>query len=273
MDEKKFPEPVEALVLILITFGFIFFASLVLAFIYIIISSETSLAASAKFLFIFGSIPFLIVPIIYVKIKNYDANRIFRINAVSNEIVIYSLLLGFSLTIITDELDRIIQILVPPPQWFVEQLQSLQANSVSDWIILLIGVVLLASLSEELLFRGFLQVSLERKGDVTRAVVLSSLTWTLIHVNPYWAVQIFITGIFIGFIAWRTNSIIPAIIIHALNNLLSLLFLNFKLDEKLGWYLYGNHVSPLLFIIAVLILVWSIQRITQVVQKEKLNSI
>jgi membrane protease YdiL (CAAX protease family) len=268
MDEKKFPEPVEALVLILITFGFIFFASLVMAFIYVIISSEASLGASTKFLFILGAIPFLVVPIVYVKLKNYDANRIFRINAVSNEILIYSSLLGVSLTIITDELDRIIQILVPPPQWFVEQLQSLQADSLWDWIILLIGVVLLASISEEILFRGFLQVSLERKGDVTRAVVLSSLTWTLIHVNPYWAVQIFITGIFIGFIAWRTNSIIPAIIIHALNNLLSLLFLNFKLDEKIDWYLLGDHVSPLLIIMAVIVLVWSIKRITQVVRTE-----
>ena len=40
----------------------------------------------------------------------------------------------------------------------------------------------------------------------------------VISTNPFWAVQIFIMGVIIGFLAWRTDSVIPGIIVHALNN-------------------------------------------------------
>ncbi len=100
----------------------------------------------------------------------------------------------------------------------------------SDWVLLLFGVVIIAAVSEEMIFRGFLQISLEKKGDINRAVILSSITWTLIHVNPYWAIQIFITGVILGFLAWRTDSAYPSMIVHAANNFLSLLFINMDIE-------------------------------------------
>jgi membrane protease YdiL (CAAX protease family) len=125
-----------------------------------------------------------------------------------------------------------------------------------------LGVVILAAISEELLFRGFLQVSLEKKGDITRAVILTSVTWTIIHVNPYWAIQIFITGIFIGFLAWRTNSVLPSMIVHATNNLISMLFINNVLEDSMDWYYLGDHISPIVLVISIAILILSIRRIS-----------
>jgi len=116
--------------------------------------------------------------------------------------------------------------------------------------------------SEEILFRGFLQVSLEKKGDITRAVILSSVTWTIIHVNPYWAIQIFVTGVILGFIAWRTNSVYPSMIVHATNNFLSLMVINYNLEESMDWYFLGDHISPVVFVIALGILIICIRRIS-----------
>jgi len=102
----------------------------------------------------------------------------------------------------------------------------------------------------------------ERKGDITRAVILTSLSWALIHANPYWAVQIFVMGVIIGFLAWKTNSVFPGIIVHMVNNLISLIFINSDMDSIIDWYLTGGHVNPIMLLPSIIILVWSIRKIS-----------
>ena len=41
--------------------------------------------------------------------------------------------------------------------------------------------------------------------------------------NPYWFIQIYILGVFLGFLAWKTKSIIAPLILHGLNNFIALL--------------------------------------------------
>lgn len=264
MDEKKkkYPEPVEALVVILLSFGMIIlmavFISLVISLEFINISPDES----NKYFYVFGGLVFIVVPVIYVRVKNYDVVSLFRLKPVSNEVLQYSILIGLTIGVVGDELDRLIQLIIPMPEFLEELLKVMIAQNVTDWILLLLGTVVIASIVEEIIFRGFLQVTLEKKGDVTRAVILSSLSWALIHANPFWAVQIFVIGIIIGFLAWRTDSIIPGIIAHGLNNLASLIFINYNLDTITSWYLTGDHVNPLILIPSVLILVFSIRQIT-----------
>jgi hypothetical protein len=258
MAEKKIPEPVEALVFVLVIFGFVLGVASLLS-IWILLSGSSS-EPQTRWLLVLGDIPFLIFPIIYVKIRKYNAGAIFRFKAVPAEVLTVSMLLGIALGVVSDELDRLIQIFLPAPQWLIEELQFMRAETGTDWVLLLLGVVLLAAFAEEILFRGFLQVSLERKGDPTRAVLLTSLTWTMIHMNPWWAIQIFLMGVVIGFLAWRADSIVPAIIVHGLNNLLSLIFYN--IGDQLNWYLIGDHVSVYILIPAAVIVVWSIRQLT-----------
>lgn len=262
MDKKEFPEPIEALVLILLTFGFIFGVTIIITVVALLFKSNSVLEGNASILFIIGGIIFLIVPIIYVRIREYNARELFRLNVPPGEVLLLSIPLGISLSVLTDEIDRIIQIFLPAPEIFLQYLDSLKAETPVDWILLIFGVVIIASVSEEILFRGFLQVSLERKGDITRAVILSSVSWTIIHVNPYWAIQIFITGVIIGFLAWRTNSVFPSMILHATNNFISLLFINYHLEESMDWYFLGGHVSPVVIVIALGTLIICVRRIS-----------
>ena len=262
MNKKEYPEPIEALVLILLTFGFIFGVTLIISLVAFLFNSNSALEGNESLLFIIGGLIFLFVPVYYVKIREYKASELFRLNKLPAEILLLSVPLGLSLGVLTDELDRIVQIFLPTPEIFLQYLDSLKAKTTFDWFFLILGVVIISSLSEELLFRGFLQVSLERKGDMTRAVILSSVTWTIIHVNPYWAIQIFITGIILGFLAWRTNSVFPSIIVHATNNFLSLLVINFNPEESMDWYFLGEHISPVVLVIATGILIICIRRIS-----------
>ncbi len=262
MSRKQFPEPVEALILILAIFA----GLIVLLFLYTLIFgvglTPQAIQKETRYLYIFGGSLFLIVPVLYSMVFKYNLRRLFRLNPIPGRVVVLSLLTGIGLTVVGDELDRLINMIIPIPEWLLEQMQPLQAENNLDWALIITGAVVIAAVAEEALFRGFFQVTLERKGDATRAVLLSSITWTLIHMNPYWAIQIFVTGVVIGYLAWRTDSLLPAVIVHALNNLLAVLALNLiGKDESLGWYEWGDHVSPPVLIVGLVLLVLSLRQI------------
>jgi len=190
MSEKKiFPEPLEALIVVLVTFSLLF----LLIFVYGKLSGAedaVEMMNNARAIYIFGGLLFVIFPGVYARVKGYSLQRVFRLNPVPSGMILWSLVVGLSLAVVGDELDRIVQIVIPSPEWLNEMLLPLKAKSTLDWVKVILGAVLIAAFSEEFLFRGFLQKSLEIKGDVTRAVLLTSITWALIHQNPYWAIQI-----------------------------------------------------------------------------------
>lgn len=258
MNQREFPEPLEALLLLLITFGTVLVGGFLII---ILIMDPQSVAGASKAVLIIGAIPMLLIPVIYSKLRGYNLTELFRLRPVSWEVVLYSFLIGITIPVVGDEIDRIVQIFITIPPEFLKNLTAgLHAESAWDWILLILGAVLIAAASEELMFRGFFQVTLEKKGDITRAVLIASFTWAITHLNIYWMIQIFIMGVIIGFLAWRTGSIIPAILVHAINNMLSLLTINF--EDKFDWFEMSGHVSPFVLIPSVLILVLSLRHIS-----------
>lgn len=262
MNKKRFPEPVEALLLILAIFFGLIGLILILSGLFGITLDPTQMEKRLRYFYVFGGVLFFIVPFLYARLKEYDASALFRLKKVPPPVLLFSVVGGLSLTILSDELDRLVNLIFPIPEWLLEQMQPLQAQGMFDWFIIIIGAVIVASFAEEALFRGFFQVTLEQKGDVTRAVLLSALGWTIIHMNPYWSVQIFVLGVFIGYLAWRSDSIIPPMIVHGTNNLVALLFLNFTLQHHMDWYLWKGHVSPPILVVAAGGLLWSFRNIS-----------
>lgn len=87
-----------------------------------------------------------------------------------------------------------------------------------------VAAVLLAPVFEELLFRGFMYRGLAgSRAGAAGAVVLTSLAWSLIHVqyDIYWIAMIFVLGLLLGWARHRTGSTLVAIVLHAANNLLA----------------------------------------------------
>ena len=90
-------------------------------------------------------------------------------------------------------------------------------------VLVLYGVVivLIPPLVEELLFRGMVLQSLRRFGDGF-AVLASALMFGLYHANFAQSVFAIICGLAMGFVVIRTGSLLPSILIHMLNNAISL---------------------------------------------------
>ncbi|MET3996157.1 membrane protease YdiL (CAAX protease family) [Bradyrhizobium sp. JR7.2] len=89
-------------------------------------------------------------------------------------------------------------------------------------VMLLFAFSVAAPMSEEVLARGFLfrgwSASFLR---VPGAIILSSLVWTVVHLqyDMYFLAEVFSIGLWFGYMRYRANSLWLTIVLHALNNL------------------------------------------------------
>ena len=96
------------------------------------------------------------------------------------------------------------------------------------WLpLLLIAVLVAAPLAEEMLFRGFLYrgIAASRAGP-TVAILVSSVVWALLHISQYdWyaVVTILLTGLYLGYVRYRTGSVTLTILLHFLSNAIATL--------------------------------------------------
>ena len=84
-------------------------------------------------------------------------------------------------------------------------------------ICLIIYAVIVAPISEELIFRGLILGKLKQYGDVFASIIVS-LLFALIHGNLPQSIPTFIVSLFLCWVTLQSNSIIPAISIHMINN-------------------------------------------------------
>lgn len=82
----------------------------------------------------------------------------------------------------------------------------------------LLVAVFVAPFCEEIFFRGFVFQGLRRGMPVGWAIVFSALLFGVAHADPGSFAVLFIIGIALAFLRWRTKSIWPGMILHMLNN-------------------------------------------------------
>jgi uncharacterized protein len=97
----------------------------------------------------------------------------------------------------------------------------LTAYNVLDYVIIFISISIVPAICEELMFRGFIQKSFELRFRPLLAILITSVFFGAYHVNPYLFLPLTILGFYIGYSAYKTNSILVPVILHFLNNFLS----------------------------------------------------
>lgn len=103
------------------------------------------------------------------------------------------------------------------------QLQSYTTAAAAAWLLpMLVATILIAPAGEEAMFRGFLfrgWVRSSRSG--WPAIVIISVLWAMLHIQYDWAgmLEIFAAGLFLGWMRWRSGSLVLTFLLHALFNL------------------------------------------------------
>lgn len=86
---------------------------------------------------------------------------------------------------------------------------------------LLAGSILIAPFCEEIFFRGFVFTGLLRELSPVWAIIISASLFAIAHADPSSFLPLFVIGIALGYLRWRSGSTWAGISLHMLNNLLS----------------------------------------------------
>lgn len=103
------------------------------------------------------------------------------------------------------------------------QTQSYATAAAEGWLApMAAAAIILAPAGEEVMFRGFLFRGWARsERSAWPAIAVISVLWAVLHVQYDWAgmLQIFIVGLFLGWMRWRSASTLLTFVLHALFNL------------------------------------------------------
>jgi membrane protease YdiL (CAAX protease family) len=92
------------------------------------------------------------------------------------------------------------------------------------WLVALCFVLSLGpGLAEELFFRGFMQTRLAQRFGAALAIAVTAASFGFIHFDLVHTPVAAILGVFLGWSAERTGTIVPAMAAHAVNNLVAVL--------------------------------------------------
>ena len=94
-----------------------------------------------------------------------------------------------------------------------------------------------APIFEEWLCRGMILRGLLTKMKPVWAIVISALFFAVIHMNPWQALNAFIIGVIMGYVYYKTGSLILTMIIHFVNNGTAVVLSQFSSLEDVDFWI------------------------------------
>ena len=116
----------------------------------------------------------------------------------------------------------------------------------------------------ELLFRGGATKALLERYSPRKAIFLSALLFGVFHLNPAQIVAAFFGGLLLAWVYYRTRSLIPCILIHIVNNSISVMLSLTYPDADTIRDVTGTTPYYLLIAVAAMVFVGCFLRIKQV---------
>jgi len=144
------------------------------------------------------------------------------------------------------------------------------------WLVVIM-ISAVAGICEEIGFRGYMQVPIEKKYGPFAAISIVSVVFVLVHLHQAWSgpilIQIFFISVLFGSIAYYSGSLIPGIIAHIIMDVFNFSFW----WTKIGWQFDKETIyktgMDLQFLIWSLIFIFSIALFVLLLRKLRLLKI
>lgn len=142
---------------------------------------------------------------------------VFRLRAIHQALVVPIVLSVIGIAILVSELDNVAHTIIgPPPEALDFSWMFTGESRQTAGLVLLLMVV--APLTEELLFRGLILRGLLSRFEAVPAVLLTALLFAVFHVNPWQFVGALLLGLLFGWFYLIFRSLVPCLIGHAVAN-------------------------------------------------------
>ena len=199
--------------------------------------------------------------------RQNSEQKLITIGKTSLAIFIFSFFTTIALLLVLDPIVN----LIPMPDWLYDAFAQLMGEkSLSTFVMLCIAAPIL----EELIFRGIILQGFLKNYSPQKAIIWASILFGLVHLNPWQFIPAVVLGLFIGWVYWKTGSLLPCIFIHFVANTTSYVssfFIDIENAKELTTQdLIGNNfVYFSLLILAIFIIVGSIRMLNNQFSKER----
>ncbi len=115
----------------------------------------------------------------------------------------------------------------------------IRADNFVEMLLVIITISIIPAICEETMFRGYIQRSFGFKFKPHIAALITALFFALYHFNPYGLIPLAIIGFYLGFAAYRSESLVIPIVLHFLNNFFAVMLYFIIGDDEL----FNSNVS------------------------------
>lgn len=162
----------------------------------------------------------LVPPVVFLLIFRFDIRKVLRLNNPG----ILNLFIAFWIMVFALPVVGVFNLL---NLWLIrsifgkiEVIQPPVAENLGELIISLFVIAVSAGICEEVLFRGVIQRGFERVGS-KKSIIIAGLLFGLMHVDFQRFLGTFLLGCLIGFLVYRSNSLLTGMFAHFTNNALA----------------------------------------------------
>ncbi|MDR2575900.1 MAG: CPBP family intramembrane metalloprotease [Treponema sp.] len=146
--------------------------------------------------------------------KRFD--EIFVFNDVSSNLWIATTVFMCGFVILSSELSNILNYFLPLPRYLQEVFDTMLDNKYI--IISVVSVGIIPAFIEEMLFRGVILNGFKENYSHKKAIIVSSLLFGIVHLNPWQFVTAFIMGMVSAWVCLKLKSLTLSIYMHMFNN-------------------------------------------------------
>lgn len=103
----------------------------------------------------------------------------------------------------------------------IQRIPETFGSGTVGFLLAVVVVAIIAPIVEELFFRGFIYPVFRQRWGVVVAITVSGLLFALAHASLFLFVPVAVIGFVLAYLYERTESLGPPIMLHALNNFIS----------------------------------------------------
>lgn len=152
-----------------------------------------------------------------IRLARVPTREIFALRPVRPVLLLPILIGTLGATALLSEADNLFRYVFPMPEMIADFFRDLVSKEAGWWSPFFV-MVLVAPTTEEVMFRGLVLRGLLTRHGVRTAVLISAALFALGHVNPWQLISAGGLGLLFGWWFYRTRSIVPGLIGHALVN-------------------------------------------------------
>jgi membrane protease YdiL (CAAX protease family) len=119
--------------------------------------------------------------------------------------------------VLYSEIDNLVRTVLPVPEWMEKFFEGF-AQAAEHPLAGVVLLVVVAPITEELLFRGIILNGLLTRFRAPTAILVSTVLFMLVHLNPWQFAAAAGLGIMAGWLYVRTRSLMPCLSVHVIQN-------------------------------------------------------